>query len=138
MDKLIGLLKKYKGIISYLFFGVCTTVINIVVYNIFYYVLHVSNVNSNIVAWIVAVLFAFITNKLFVFDSTSLTAKVVLYELLSFLGCRLITGVLDLGIMYVTVDCLEQNAMLWKIITNVLVIILNYIASKLVIFKKRS
>lgn len=138
MDKLVGLLKKYKGIISYLFFGVCTTALNIVVYNVFYYILHSSNVSSNIIAWIVAVLFAFVTNKLFVFDSTSHTAKVVLGELLSFLGCRLVTGVIDLGIMYVTVDCLEQNAMLWKIISNVLVIVLNYVASKLVIFKKRS
>lgn len=136
MDKLIGLLKKHKDIIFYLFFGVCTTAINIIVYNVFYYALLVPNVNSNIIAWIVAVLFAFVTNKLFVFDSTSLTAKVMLYELFSFLACRMITGLLDLGIMYATVDCLKQNALLWKVISNVLVIILNYISSKLVIFKK--
>ncbi len=137
MNKLIGLLKKYKSVVSYLFFGVCTTIINVVIYNIFYSNLSFTNVGSTIIAWIVAVLFAFITNKLFVFESKSFALKVMLYELFSFLGCRLATGVLDLGIMFITVDCLHQNALMWKIISNILVIVINYIASKLVIFKKQ-
>lgn len=137
MDRLIDLLKKYKGVIAYLFFGGCTTVINIVVYSIFYSCLHFSNIGSNIIAWIIAVLFAFITNKLFVFDSTSFKEKVLLYEMLSFLACRLLTGLLDIGIMYITVDYLKLNALLWKVVSNIIVIIINYIASKLVIFKKK-
>ena len=136
MNSLVCLLRKNKGLISYVFFGVCTTVINVVIYNILYYRLLVSNVNSTIFAWIIAVLFAFITNKLFVFESMSFAIKVLVYELLSFFGCRLVTGILDLVLMYIAVDCLSQNAMLWKIVSNILVIIINYVASKLVIFKK--
>ena len=136
MSNLFTLIKKYKNVLSYLFFGACTTIINILVYNIFYYVINASNVISNIIAWIIAVLFAFITNKLFVFESKSIAGEVIFQELLSFLGCRIFTGLLDLGIMYVAVDCLTQSGMLWKFISNVLVIVLNYIASKLFIFKK--
>lgn len=137
MKNLLELIKKYKGVLSYLFFGVCTTIINVAVYNVFYYKISVSNVISTIVAWIVAVLFAFVTNKLFVFESKSFALKIIGYELLSFLGCRLLTGAMDLLIMFVAVDCLHQNAMFWKIISNILVIVINYIASKLVIFKKK-
>lgn len=136
MNNLFTLIKRYKNVLSYLFFGVCTTIINIVAYNFFYYVMNVSNVISNIIAWVIAVLFAFATNKLFVFESKSSGGRVIFRELFSFLGCRALTGIFDLGIMYVAVDCLAQNGMLWKIISNVLVIVLNYIASKLFIFKK--
>lgn len=135
MNKLIGLLEKYKSVVMYLFFGVCTTIINIFIYNLFYFNLYFTNVGSTIIAWIGAVLFAFITNKLFVFESKSFSTNIVLYELIPFLGCRLATGVLDLGIMFITVDCLQQNALIWKIISNFFVIIINYIASKFVIFK---
>lgn len=137
MNKLACLLKRYKGLLSYIFFGICTTIINVVIYNVCYYKLLVSNVNSTIIAWLIAVLFAFITNKIFVFESRSFTFKVIVYEWISFLGCRLATGILDIGIMYIAIDCLDQNAMLWKIISNILTIIINYIASKLIIFKRK-
>ena len=130
------MIKKYKDIIAYLFFGVCTTVINVCVYEICYTKGHIPNVISTIVAWCIAVLFAFITNKLFVFNSKSFAVNVLFQEIVSFFTCRLITGLLDLVIMYIAVDCLIQNALLWKIISNILVIVANYIASKLIIFKK--
>lgn len=131
------LIKKYKSVISYLFFGVCTTVINIATYYLCYNISDIPNVPSTVIAWVVAVVFAYITNKLFVFDSKSFKADVLVREVASFFGCRLITGILDVIIMYVAVDVMDMNSTLWKLVSNILVIILNYIASKLVIFKKK-
>jgi putative flippase GtrA len=137
MTKIKNLFEKYKSVISYLFFGVCTTVVNIVIYYISYNLLNISNVLSTIIAWIVSVIFAFITNKWFVFESKTLDLKVLGYEFASFIGCRILTGVIDVAIMYVAVDCFMWNGVIWKIISNIIVVILNYVASKLIIFKKQ-
>ena len=134
---MMDLFKKYKFIILYGIFGVLTTVINIAVYGMFYSVLDVSNVISNIIAWVISVLFAFITNKLWVFESKSFDIKLFMKELGSFTLCRVTTGVLDLGIMFVGVDLLKGPAMILKVVSNVIVIILNYIMSKLFVFKKK-
>lgn len=131
------LLKKYKFIILYGIFGVLTTVINIVSYSLLYSVLGVSNVISNIIAWVLSVLFAFITNKLWVFESKSFEFKLFFSELGNFALCRLATGVLDLGIMFVGVDLLKGPAIILKIVSNVIVIILNYVLSKVFVFKKK-
>ncbi len=136
-DKIKELVKKYKFIILYGIFGVLTTVINIGVYGLLYSVLGVSNVLSNVVAWIVSVLFAFITNKLWVFESKSFDFNLLIKELGSFTACRLATGVLDLGIMFVGVDLLKGPAIVLKIVSNIIVIILNYVMSKIFVFKKK-
>ncbi len=136
MNIVFELIKKYKSLISYGFFGVLTTVVNIVTYFVFYDVLRLSNVASNIIAWVFAVVFAFVTNKLFVFNSKSLKFNVIAKEAVSFFSCRFLTGVMDVAIMYFAVDVFFQNAALWKIISNILVIILNYIAGKMLVFKK--
>lgn len=135
--KIRELIVKYKELISYGIFGVLTTVINIVVYTVCYNLLGISNVVSNVIAWILSVLFAYVTNKIWVFESKSTEWKVLIYEMGSFFGCRLATGLLDLAIMYVTVDKLALNSTLMKCVSNVIVIIANYIFSKLVIFKKK-
>ena len=83
-----------------------------------------------------SVLFAFVTNKLWVFESKSFKFKLFLTELCNFILCRLATGVLDLGIMFVGVDLLKGPAIVLKIVSNVIVIILNYIMSKVLVFKK--
>lgn len=127
-------LEKYRELLLYGIFGVLTTLINIVVYSLCYERLGISNVASNVTAWILSVLFAFVTNKIWVFDSKSTELSVLLREAASFFGCRLATGLLDLAIMYVTVDVMAWNSMLMKCISNVIVIVVNYIASKLVIF----
>lgn len=129
------LIKKYKGIISYLFFGVCTTLVNVAVYYVCYNVCGMFNVGATVIAWLLAVLFAFVTNKMFVFDSPSWSAEALKHEIPSFFGCRFLTGVLDVGIMYAAVDLMGWNGMIWKFISNVLVIVLNYAASKLIIFR---
>lgn len=132
-----ALLIKYKDVISYLFFGVCTTIINWASYYLLYSIFHVPNVVSVIIAWILAVLFAFITNKLFVFESRSYDARTLIHEIWTFTAARLLTGLLDLLIMYVSVDILGLDSTLWKFLSNIVVVILNYIFSKLIIFRRK-
>ena len=128
---------KYKGIIFYGIFGVITTVINIATYAVCYRVLGVPNVPSNIIAWLVAVLFAFITNKLYVFDSKSMEKKTVISELIKFMAARLATGGVDLLIMFIGVDVMHGPDVVLKVCSNIIVIILNYVLSKLVVFRKK-
>lgn len=134
MNKGINIYNQYKMPILYIFFGGLTTLVNIVVYFICYDILSLSNILSTIIAWILSVILAFITNKFYVFESKK---NNVLYEISTFFGCRFGTGILDVGIMYLTVDILKWNALLMKIISNVIVIVLNYILSKVIIFKKK-
>jgi len=134
INKGIEIYKAYKMPILYIFFGGLTTLVNIIVYFVCYNIFLISNVTSTIIAWILSVIFAFITNKIYVFESKS---QSILYEITTFFTCRLGTGVLDILIMYVSVDLLKWNALLMKILSNVLVIILNYIFSKVIIFKKK-
>lgn len=131
------LFNKYQQLILYLFFGVCTTVVNIITYYINAHIFSLSVVLSTCLAWAISVIFAYITNKWWVFESKSLHLKAVIQELLSFTGCRLFTGACDLLIMFIFVDCMGVNDLFVKIASNVLVVILNYIFSKLIIFKRK-
>lgn len=131
------LFKKYQQLILYLFFGVCTTAVNIITYYLCAHLIHLSVVISTCIAWAISVIFAYVTNKWWVFESKSLKIQEILQELLSFVSCRLFTGGCDLGIMYLCVDLLGMNDLFIKIASNVLVVILNYIASKLIIFRKK-
>ena len=131
------LLKKYWDILTYLFFGVLTTAVNYLVYLPCYNLLGWSAGFSNILAWIVAVAFAFVTNKPFVFKSYDWSWNVVWPELTKFVGCRIGSGVLETGILLVCVDMLAWNGNVMKLITAVLVIVFNYIGSKFLVFKKK-
>ena len=131
------LFKKYQQPILYLFFGVCTTAVNIITYYISAHIVSLSVVLSICLAWAISVIFAYITNKWWVFESKSLRLKAVVLEFLSFTGCRLYTAACDLLIMFIFVDCLAMNDLFVKIASNVLVVILNYIFSKLIIFKQK-
>lgn len=137
MNKIKTLFIKYKEIINYLIFGVLTTVINILVYDLFFYAFHLENIPSNVIAWVVSVLFAFITNKLFVFNSYKKGLSLIV-EMISFFGCRLSTGLIDTGLMYLFIDVLKtgHNTII-KIIVNVIVIVLNYVLSKIIIFRRK-
>lgn len=130
--------EKYKELFFYGVFGVGATFINIVSYRILadvfgkkYFLL------ANIIAWILAFIFAFITNKLFVFESKSWEATTAIKEFVGFLSARLATGILDTVLMWLFVSVIRLDDTLSKIIINVLVIIINYIASKFFIFKKK-
>ena len=137
MDKIIQLVKKYWSIISYLFFGVVTTVVNMVVYYLCYHLWGISSDLSTVIAWVLAVLTAFLTNKPFVFGSHDWSPKVLLPEAGSFFGCRLGSGILELVLMHITVEMLGWPGMLMKLLVNVIVVILNYVASKLLVFRKK-
>lgn len=134
---MLNLIKKYKGLILYLVFGVLTTLVNIVAYWLFAHPLALDTLISNILAWLISVLFAFFTNKLIVFESRGNGIKRFLWEILTFFGARALTGVLDTAIMVVFVDLLHINDIVVKIASNIIVIILNYIVSKFVIFAKK-
>ena len=137
MEKLKTFVQKHWEILSYLFFGGLTTLVNLAVYLPLYNWLHISATLSNVIAWVVAVAFAFVTNKPFVFGSHDWSAKVVLPELTKFVGCRVGSGFAETAIIFVTVELMNWNGNLWKILTSVLVVILNYIGSKLLVFKKK-
>ena len=136
MSKIIELVKKHWDIVSYLFFGVLTTAVNYVVYLPCYNLLGLSAALSNAVAWVVAVAFAYLTNKPLVFKSYDWSMKTVLPELAKFVACRVGSGALETGLLLVCVDWLGWDGNLMKLITSVLVVILNYIGSKLLVFKK--
>ena len=136
MEKIIELYKKYKSVILYLVFGVLTTVVNIVTY----YLLDVNGLFNTVIntsiAWVIAVVFAYATNKIWVFESKVKGFEANIKEMMSFFACRIATGVMDVVIMYGFVDLMHCNDMIVKIASNVLVVILNYVGSKLFVFKK--
>jgi putative flippase GtrA len=136
MSKIMDLLKKHWDVVTYLFFGVLTTAVNYAVYLPCYNLLGLSAAVSNVIAWGVAVAFAYLTNKPWVFKSHDWSAKVVMPELTKFVACRIGSGVLETGIIFVFVDWLAFDGNVFKLITSVLVVILNYIGSKLLVFKK--
>ena len=136
IEKIKALIVKYQDMILYVFFGALATLVNTVSYYLCYNVFGISNVPSVIIAWLMAVVFAFFTNKLWVFKSKSFAPEVLKHEIPTFFGARLFTGLLDLGIMYLAVDILHWNAAAWKLISNILVILLNYIASRFFIFRE--
>ena len=135
--KLTAFFKERKDLIPYLFFGVATTAVNYIAYLMLYRTGACSNVVATSIAWLAATIFAFVTNKLFVFKVPFTTAKALLVELGSFYFFRIATGVMDVAIMWLSVDVMNLYPELFKIISNVLVVILNYIASRLFIFKAR-
>lgn len=136
MGKLRVLIRKYYDILVYLFFGVLTTVVNYIVYLPCYNLLHLSAAASNAIAWVAAVAFAYLTNKPFVFKSYDWSAKTVVPELTKFVGSRIASGALETVIIFVTVDLLLWDGNIMKLVTSVLVVVMNYVASKLLVFKK--
>lgn len=131
------LLKKYKELIMYGIFGVGATLINILSYQFFSGVIGIQYMISNALAWVLAFVFAFLTNKLFVFESKSWSGSTAIQEAWNFFFARAATGVLDMVLMWLLIGVLSVNELLSKIFVNVLVIIINYIASKFWIFSKK-
>ncbi len=129
------LINKNKELIKYLIFGILTTLVNILCF----YILDKLNIDiyiNNTISWIVSVIFAFITNKLYVFESKSLDIKTIFKEGTSFLGARIFSYFVDMGTIYLLFDGLRINKLISKIVSNIIVIIINYIFSKF-IFKKK-
>lgn len=139
LSKIISLYKKNKEVINYLIFGVLTTVLNFVIY--FLLTFKLFNPNDafqlqivNVICWVICVCFAYFTNRKYVFDSKSENIK---KELFSFVSARLITLFMDMFIMGVGVTILLLNDKIVKIISQIVVIVSNYLFSKLLVFKKQ-
>ncbi len=139
MKKIIDLYKKYKEIINYLIVGALTTLVSLVTYYICVSTFLDPNNGiqlqiANIISWILSVTFAYITNRIFVFESKN---KNILKEVVSFTSSRVITLLIDMFIMFIMVTTLKLNDKISKLVCQVVVIILNYIFSKLFVFKKK-
>lgn len=142
MEKIIGLYKRYEEIINYLIIGVLTTVVNLAVkYALLFTVLNASDATqlqiAVVISWVVACIFAYITNRKIVFKSKS---KKILKEFTAFVSARLFTLFLEMLIMFVFVTLLKLDSdlwvVIWSLVAQVVVIVVNYVLSKLVIFKK--
>ena len=136
LKKLADWYREHREGMRYLVFGVLSTIINIVVFAICERILHLSTIISNVIAWTIAVLFAYITNKLYVFDSKTTKKQELAKEIISFFSARIFTLVVETIFLKIVIDELGLNEILMKIISNVIVIVLNYVFSKIFIFKK--
>ena len=150
-----------KEIITYLFFGVLTTVVNLVTFYLFsrlfisigwngvfnsiipensrlYEILSggTDYLDANFIAWVTAVLFSFVTNKIWVFESKSWKPAVAIKEFAGFLGARIFSFIVETAIMFIMVTLLSSNELLAKVVVGVIVVLLNYVFSKLLIFRK--
>ena len=134
--RLKALIKQYNEIIKYLIIGVATTVLNYIVFVLLINIANTEMHASNIIAWFVSVIFAYFTNKLFVFESKSFKLNVLGKEILSFGTARILSLVLEEIILYVFVNLLKMNKLIIKLIANGIVIIVNYVLSKFIIFRK--
>lgn len=148
MDKIMKLLKRYREVIMYLIFGVATTLVNWITTYLLQRVCGLSGEGwqftlTNAVAWVVAVLFAFFTNKKFVFESKTVGAKAYFTEMGKFFGARVATGVIEIVLptalvkMGLTQSLFDFKSFWAKAVTSVIVIILNYVFSKLFVFRKK-
>lgn len=138
MDRVIGLLRRNREVLLYLLFGVLTTAVSYLVYFPCYNFLGLGGAVSNGISWVCAVAFAFLTNKPFVFKSHDWSARTLWPELIKFVGCRVGSGAAETAILFLAVDWLKGDGNLWKVITSVLVVLLNYLGSKLLVFRKPS
>lgn len=131
------LIRKHREVLLYLLFGALTTAVNYLVYFPLFNLLQMQAAVSNAAAWAVAVAFAFVTNKPFVFQSHDWSAKTVIPELAKFVGCRVFSGLAESLILLVTVDIWHWDGNIIKIATSILVVVLNYVGSKLLVFRKK-
>ena len=129
---------KYKDAIPYLFFGVLTTVVKYVAFALLWRILNMNSQIANAIAYVISVLFAYVTNKLWVFNSHTKTWKAFFQEMGSFFLFRGGSWVFDQGTMFIGMVLLHDNGFIVKIIANVVVVLLNYIFSKFIIFRKRN
>lgn len=125
-----------KETILYIIFGVITTAVDFAAFSLLYYVIGANEVVANTIAWVLAVIVAFITNKLIVFENKSTNKKEIIKEIVSFALARVLSLVITDGFL-VLAKAIKMNMLLAKAIISVVVVILNYIFSKLFIFKKQ-
>ena len=140
MEKIFALLKKYREILLYLIFGALTTVVDYISLWLFYDLLGIrvlDALGANTLAWVISVAFAFTTNKIFVFESRDTSQKTLIREILSFVAARLVSLGAESAVIYIGVNVLGCNLWIMKLLASVIVVISNYVFSKLIIFRKK-
>ena len=129
-----ALFLKYKEMILYIFFGGLTTLVNWGLYTLLVELFHIPYLWSTAAAQIAAILFAYVTNRVWVFESKVKGVRGIGLEMAKFFGCRAASFVLDMGCMYVGVELLHIDDKWMKLLSNIVVIIVNYVLSKLLVF----
>lgn len=127
-----------REVISYIICGALTTFVNLIIYRLCYDTLSLNLMLANIIAWAGAVLFAYIVNKIFVFQSKTKEHSEIIKELIGFFGGRIGTLVVESVILYTFVTMLNFDEMIIKLIAQFIVLVLNFIISKLFVFKKKN
>ena len=142
MNNVINLYKKYQEIINYLIVGVLTTVVSIVTYFLFSLILDIENnilfILANVLSWICAVIFAYITNKKFVFNTTTSNKKEEIKVFSMFVSSRITTLLIELAFMFITVKVILINHKIAKVIAQFILLVLNFVLNKLFVFKKKN
>lgn len=142
MNKIINLFKKYREVIMYLVIGVCTTLVNWVIYTILTS-FKLNMTLSNGIAWFGAVVFAFFTNKTIVFQSKSTGFKAIVKEVLAFFGSRIFSGIIEIFLPEILFNAglnmtiFGIKGAVSKLLVSVIVIILNYVLSKFLVFRDK-
>lgn len=129
---------KYKEMLLYLFFGGLSFVVSIATYALFNVSFGINELIANILSWIITVMFAFLTNRIWVFNSPTNGLEEFIKQMVAFYGGRVVTLVVEEVILLVFITLLHFQSMLVKVVVQVIVIVLNYVISKLVIFNKES
>lgn len=142
MNKIKNLYFKYEEIISYLVFGVLTTVVSIITYLIFANIFFPNKSDldiqiANVLSWICAVAFAYITNRKYVFKS-KVKGNAQIKEIIDFVLARVASLIIDMSMMYVMYSLMHMNDTIAKLIVQVVVVILNYLFSKVIVFKTKN
>lgn len=128
--------KKYKEVLLYLFFGGLTFIVSIASYGFCNITLEINELIANIISWVLAVTFAFVTNRIWVFDAPTDTLGEFMKQMFAFFSGRVVTLVIEEIILLVFITCLHFASMPVKIVAQIVVIVMNYIISKCFIFKK--
>ncbi len=134
---MLKMYKKYNEIINYVIFGVLTTLVSLVTYYLCSKVFHIYYLVSSVISFIISVLFAYVTNKIYVFKSDAKGSK-VLKELFSFVSSRILSFIIENVILVILVSVIKLDDMISKTIVQIIVIILNYILSKLVFLRSKN
>ena len=136
IEKIKALCIKYKEVLLYLIFGGLTTVVSLASFWLFTYPLHINVLIANVLSWICAVTFAYFTNAKWVFEAKPQSRGEAVKQFVSFYVGRLATLGVEEAILLVFVTLLHGNEMIVKVIAQVVVVVLNYVVSKLFVFKK--
>ena len=131
------LFRKYRQLCSYVFWGTGTTIVNYGVYFLCTELLQIHYLTSNVIAWTISVIYAFIVNKLLVFASKSWKPEIALKELFQFVSARLLSGILETALLFIFVDFFHISDAITKILASIIIVIINYFVSKRLIFKNR-